>query len=57
MFYRAIAAARSAWRVYAPMRSGEGRWVNPAIKEVGPKVTDVKRVPGTDLIAYVGVYK
>jgi cytochrome c len=40
---------------------GEGwieyRWLNPETKEIGPKVTFLKRVPGTDLIAYVGVYK
>ncbi len=40
---------------------GEGwveyRWANPATKKVGPKVSYVKSVPGTDLIVYVGVYK
>jgi cytochrome c len=40
---------------------GEGwveyRWMNPETKEIGPKISFVKRVPGTDLIAYVGVYK
>jgi signal transduction histidine kinase len=41
--------------------SGEGwteyRWVNPAANQIQPKVTFVKRVPGKDLIAYVGIYK
>lgn len=41
--------------------SGEGwveyRWLNPASNKIEPKVTYVKRVPGADLIAYVGVYK
>lgn len=40
---------------------GEGwveyRWLNPATNKIAPKVTFVKRVPGQDLIAYVGVYK
>lgn len=40
---------------------GEGwveyRWLNPATREVGPKVSYVKRVPGTDLIAYAGIYR
>lgn len=40
---------------------GEGwvtyRWKNPASDKIEPKVTYVKRVPGKDLIAYVGVYK
>ncbi len=43
------------------LEQGEGwveyRWLNPATKEVGPKVTYLKRVPDTDLIAYVGIYK
>ncbi|SMH57740.1 cache domain-containing protein [Azospirillum agricola] len=40
---------------------GEGwveyRWLNPATNRIEPKVTYVKRVPGQDLVAYVGVYK
>jgi cytochrome c len=40
---------------------GEGwteyRWLNPATKEVGPKITYLMRVPNTDLIVYVGIYK
>ncbi|WP_029009105.1 cache domain-containing protein [Azospirillum halopraeferens] len=40
---------------------GEGwveyRWLNPASNRIEPKVTYVKRVPGRDLIAYVGIYK
>lgn len=40
---------------------GEGwveyRWLNPASNRIEPKVTYVKRVPGQDLVAYVGVYK
>jgi signal transduction histidine kinase len=40
---------------------GEGwveyRWMNPATKQIGPKVSFVKRVPGTDLIVYAGIYK
>lgn len=41
--------------------AGEGwveyRWLNPASSKIEPKVTYVKRVPGQDLIAYVGIYK
>jgi signal transduction histidine kinase len=41
--------------------TGEGwvnyRWMNPVAKQIQPKVTYVKRVPGQDLIAYVGIYK
>lgn len=41
--------------------SGEGwveyRWMNPASNRIEPKVTYVKRVPGQELIAYVGIYK
>lgn len=41
--------------------SGEGwveyRWLNPASNKIEPKVTYVKRVPGQELIAYVGIYK
>lgn len=40
---------------------GEGwveyRWMNPETKVIGPKISFVKRVPGTDLITYVGTYK
>lgn len=40
---------------------GEGwveyRWLNPASNKIEPKVTYVKRVPGQELVAYVGVYK
>lgn len=40
---------------------GEGwveyRWLNPATNRIEPKVTYVKRVPGQDLVAYVGVYR
>ena len=40
---------------------GEGwveyRWLNPASNKIAPKVTYVKRVPGHDLITYVGIYK
>lgn len=40
---------------------GEGwveyRWLNPATNKIEPKVSYVKRVPGQDLVAYVGVYK
>jgi cytochrome c len=40
---------------------GEGwveyRWMNPETKQVGPKVSYVKRVTGTELIVYVGIYK
>ncbi|NYZ16748.1 chemotaxis protein [Azospirillum sp. RWY-5-1] len=41
--------------------TGEGwveyRWMNPASNKIEPKVTYVKRVPGQELIAYVGIYK
>lgn len=41
--------------------SGEGwveyRWLNPASNRIEPKVTFVKRVPGQELVAYVGVYR
>ena len=41
--------------------AGEGwveyRWLNPASNKIEPKVTYVKKVPGQDLIAYVGIYK
>lgn len=40
---------------------GEGwveyRWLNPASNKIEPKITYVKRVPGQDLVAYVGIYK
>ncbi|CAO3417780.1 cache domain-containing protein [Azospirillum endophyticum] len=40
---------------------GEGwveyRWLNPASNRIEPKITYVKRVPGQELVAYVGVYK
>lgn len=40
---------------------GEGwveyRWLNPASNRIEPKLTFVKRVPGKDLIAYVGLYR
>lgn len=40
---------------------GEGwveyRWLNPASNHIEPKLTFVKRVPGKDLIAYVGLYR
>ncbi|MFC5354461.1 cache domain-containing protein [Azospirillum himalayense] len=39
---------------------GEGwveyRWLNPASNRIEPKTTFVKRVPGQDLVAYVGLY-
>lgn len=41
--------------------SGEGwveyRWLNPETNKIQPKITFVKKVPGQDLIAYVGIYK
>lgn len=41
--------------------TGEGwveyRWLNPTSNRIEPKVTYVKRVPGQELIAYVGIYK
>ena len=40
---------------------GEGwveyRWLNPASNRIEPKVTYVKRVPGQELVTYVGIYK
>lgn len=40
---------------------GEGwveyRWLNPASNRIEPKLTFVKRVPGKNLIAYVGLYR
>ncbi|MBK3731974.1 chemotaxis protein [Azospirillum brasilense] len=39
---------------------GEGwvdyRWLNPANNRIEPKTTFVKRVPGQELVAYVGLY-
>lgn len=41
--------------------SGEGwveyRWLNPSSNRIEPKITFVKRVPGHELVAYVGVYR
>ncbi|MDQ2102001.1 cache domain-containing protein [Azospirillum isscasi] len=41
--------------------SGEGwveyRWLNPASNRIEPKVTFLKRVPGQELVAYVGIYR
>lgn len=40
---------------------GEGwveyRWLNPASNKIEPKITYAKRIPGKDLVAYVGIYK
>ncbi|MBP2301639.1 cache domain-containing protein [Azospirillum picis] len=40
---------------------GEGwveyRWLNPASNKIEPKVSYVKRIPGQDLVAYVGIYR
>jgi signal transduction histidine kinase len=40
---------------------GEGwveyRWLNPVSNKIEPKVSFVKRVPQTDLVAYIGIYK
>lgn len=40
---------------------GEGwveyRWLNPAVNQIQPKVTYVKRIPGKDLVTYIGIYK
>lgn len=42
-------------------KTGEGwteyRWKNPATNSIQPKVTYVKKVPGQDYVAYIGVYK
>lgn len=42
-------------------KKGEGwteyRWKNPAANAIQPKVTYVKKVPGKDYIAYIGIYK
>jgi signal transduction histidine kinase len=40
---------------------GEGwvdyRWLNPVSNKIESKVSFVKRVPNTDLVAYIGIYK
>jgi len=40
---------------------GEGwveyRWMNPATHQIQPKLTYLHRVPGKDMIAYIGIYK
>ncbi|HLO78432.1 MAG TPA: cache domain-containing protein [Magnetospirillum sp.] len=42
-------------------KKGEGwteyRWKNPATNTIQPKATYVKKVPGKDYIAYIGIYK
>lgn len=42
-------------------KKGEGwteyRWKNPATNTIQPKVTYVKKVPGKDYVAYIGIYK
>ncbi len=42
-------------------KAGEGwteyRWKNPATNTIQPKATYVKKVPGKDYIAYIGIYK
>lgn len=42
-------------------KKGEGwteyRWKNPATNSIQPKITYVKKVPGKDYIAYIGIYK
>jgi cytochrome c len=42
-------------------KKGEGwteyRWKNPATNTIQPKITYVKKVPGKDLVAYIGIYK
>lgn len=47
--------------ILATGKAGEGwteyRWKNPATNSIQSKITFVKRVPGADLIAYVGAYK
>jgi cytochrome c len=47
--------------IQATGTKGEGwteyRWKNPATNSIQPKATYVKRVPGKDLIAYIGIYK
>lgn len=44
----------------AGIERGEGwveyKWMNPATKSVQPKRTFVKRVPGKELVAYIGIY-
>jgi cytochrome c len=40
---------------------GEGwveyRWLNPVSNKIEPKVSFVKRIPGKELVTYVGIYK
>jgi len=42
-------------------KKGEGwaeyRWKNPATNAIQPKITYVKKVPGKDLVAYIGIYR
>ncbi|UEM03920.1 cache domain-containing protein [Skermanella rosea] len=41
--------------------SGQGwvsyRWLNPVSNRIEPKTSFVKRVPGKDLVAYIGIYE
>ncbi|UEM21396.1 cache domain-containing protein [Skermanella mucosa] len=41
--------------------SGQGwvsyRWLNPVSNRIEPKNSFVKRVPGKDLVAYIGIYE
>ncbi|QQP89765.1 cache domain-containing protein [Skermanella sp. TT6] len=41
--------------------SGHGwvsyRWLNPVSNRIEPKTSFVKRVPGKDLVAYIGIYE
>ena len=47
--------------IVATGKTGEGwveyRWKNPTANAIQPKVTYVKKVPGKDYIAYIGIYK
>jgi signal transduction histidine kinase len=47
--------------ILATGKKGEGwteyRWKNPATNTIQPKATYVKKVPGKDYIAYIGIYK
>lgn len=47
--------------IVATGKKGEGwveyRWKNPIANAIQPKVTYVKKVPGRDYIAYIGIYK
>lgn len=40
---------------------GEGwieyRWLNPTTNKIQPKTTLVKRIPGTEWLAFIGLYK